>query len=274
LKKILLILVQTVFASNAELVLERIYKTEYNEAFKEISKLPQNDSNICVLKGIVFISRFDDLGDTLDLDSALSVLTKCKAGDFWEPLRRYEIGLLNSILGNTIKSIKETREAALIFAKREDVDSKAFYAIYGYYSDALTNWLPFVSSKRKIYIADLKIGFEQSKMFSPVFGNSLIWMLYDNKKHSAALEIVNSILEKYLEHPVFTQTKADILFKMGRVEEAISIYKQSEAFYAKRAPNSIRYWCAVANLAKMTKDDFWKEKLQSKEYQAMKRWMP
>jgi len=274
LKKILLILVQTVFASNAESVLERIYKTEYSEAFKEISKLPQNDSNTCVLKGIVFISRFDDLGDTLDLDSALSVLTKCQAGDFWEPLRRYEIGLLNSILGNTIKSIKETREAALIFAKREDLDSKAFYSIYGYYSDALTNWLPFVSSKRKTYMADLKIGFEQSKMFSPVFGNSLIWMLYDNKKHSAALEIVNSILEKYPEHPVFTQTKADILFKMGRVEEAVSIYKQSEAFYAKRSPNSIRYWCAVANLAKMTKDNFWKEKLQSKEYQAIKRWMP
>jgi len=274
LKKILLILVQTIFASNAEIVLERIYKTEYSEAFKEISKLPQNDSNICVLKGIVFISRFDDLGDTLDLDSALSVLTKCKAGDFWEPLRRYEIGLLNSILGNTIKSIKETREAALIFAKREDLDSKAFHAIYGYYSDALITWLPFISSRRITYMANLKTGFEQSKMFSPVFGNSLIWMLYDNKKYFVALEIVNSILEKYPEHPVFMQTKADILFKIGRGEEAVSIYEQSEALYAKRSPNSIRYWCAVANLAKMTKDNFWKEKLQSKEYQAIKRWIP
>jgi tetratricopeptide (TPR) repeat protein len=263
LKKILLILVQTIFASNAEIILERIYETEYNEAFKEISKLPQSDSNVCVLKGIVFVSRFDDLGDTLDLDSALSVLTKCKAGDFWEPLRRYEISLVNSILGKTFKSILEARNAALIFEKLGDLDSKAFYAIYAYYS-------PFTESKPE----DLKKGFENSRLFSPVFGNSLIWMLYDGKKYAEALEIVNSILEKYPEHPVFTQTKADMLFKMGRVEEAVSIYKQSEALYAKRSPNSIRYWCTVVNLAKMTKDDFWGGKLQSREYQAIKRWMP
>jgi tetratricopeptide (TPR) repeat protein len=274
LKKILLVLVQTVFALNAELVLERIYETEYSEAFREISTLSQSDSNICVLKGIVFVSRFDDLGDTLDLDSALSVLTKCKAGDFWEPLRRYEIGLINSILGNTIKGIKETREAALIFAEKEDLDSKAFYAIYGYYSDALTNWLPFIKSKRETYLADLRMGFEQSKMFSPIFGNSLIWILYDNKKYSDALGIANSMLEQYPKHPIFLQTRADILFKIGRVEEAVSIYRQSEALYAKRSPNSIRYWCAVANLAKMTKDNFWKEKLLSREYRLIKHWMP
>jgi len=264
LKKILLILVQTIFAGEAEsIILENIYRTNYNKAFSEISLMAKDDSRRCVLEGIAYVSRFDDLGDTLDLDSALSVLTKCKASDFWEPLRRYEISLVNSILGNTFKSILEARSAALIFEKLGDLDSKAFYAIYTYYN-------PFTESK----LEDLKKGVENSSLFSPVFGNSLIWMLYDGKKYAEALEIVNSILEKYPKHPVFMQTKADMLFKIGRVEEAVSIYKQSEALYAKRSPNSIRYWCAVANLAKMTKDDFWGKKLQSKEYQAIKRWMP
>jgi len=260
LKKFLLILVQTIFASNAESVLEHIYKTEYSKAFSEISEA---DSSACVLKGIIYVSRFDDLGDTLDLDSALSVLTKCKAENFWEPLRRYQISLVNSILGNTFKSILEARSAALMFETLGDLDSKAFYAIYTYYN-------PFASSN----LENLKKGFESSRLFSPVFGNTLIWILYDGKKYAEALEIANALLERYPNHPVIQQTKADMLFKMGRVEEAVSIYKQSEALYAKRAPNSIRYWCAVANLAKMTKDDFWVEKLQSREYRLIKHWMP
>ncbi|MDR0516611.1 MAG: tetratricopeptide repeat protein [Fibromonadaceae bacterium] len=270
---IMLIMAQAV-AAGAENILQHIYKTEYSEAFAKISSLAQGDSSACVLKGIAFVSRFDDLGDTLDLDSALFFLEKCKAGHFWEPLRRYEIGLVNSILGNTIKSIRETREAALIFEARADLDSKAFYAIYGYYAGILTSWIPFVESKREVYLADLKKGFKESKLFSPVFGNTLIWMLYDNKKYASALDIANSLLEHYPNHPVILQTQADMLLKMGKAQEAIHIYKQSENLYAKRSPNSIRYWCAVANLAKMTNEPIWKEKLQSREYRLIKHWMP
>jgi len=243
--------------------LEHVYKAEYSHAFTEISEMPTTDSSACVLKGIVFVSRFDDLGDTLDLDSALFVLKNCKTDAFWEPVRRYEISLINSILGNTIKSIIEVRSAAMIFAERLDTDSKAFYAIYAYYA-------PFT----KFNLSDLKTGFEQSKMFSPVFGNSLIWILYEEKKYAEALSIANALLERYPMHPVILQTKADMLFKAGNAEEAVSIYKHSEALYAKRAPNSIRYWCAVANLAKMTNEPLWKEKLQSREYKRIRHWMP
>jgi predicted Zn-dependent protease len=79
---------------------------------------------------------------------------------------------------------------------------------------------------------------------------------------------------QYPNHPVISQTKADMLYRTGRAQEAISIYKQSEALYAKRAPNSVRYWCAVANLSKMTDEPVWKQKLESKEYRLIKRWMP
>ena len=259
---ILLIFNQAVFAG-AESILENIYKTEYEKAFSEIYSTAKHDSGKCVLEGITFVSRFDDLGDTLDLDSALFALKNCKTSDFWEPLRRYEISLINSILGNTFKSILEARSAALIFEKREDLDSKAFYAIYAYYN-------PFTQSR----LENLKKGFENSRLFSPVFGNTLIWIFYDGKKYAEALEIANILLERYPKHPVISQTKADMLFKLGNTQEAVSIYKSSEALYAKRAPNSIRYWCAVANLAKMTGDNFWKEKLKTSEYKRIKHWMP
>jgi tetratricopeptide (TPR) repeat protein len=150
-----------------------------------------------------------------------------------------------------------------MFEKRDDIDSKAFYAIYSYYA-------PFVKFKQD----DLKIGFEKSKIFSPVLANSLIWVLYDKKKYAEALAIADIILKRYPEHPIFLQTRADMLFKLGRTEEAIKIYEQSEALYAKRAPNSIRYWCAVLNLSKMSGEAVWKEKLQSKEYKQIKHWMP
>ena len=252
------------FSANAEKVLEYVYKTEYGKAFSEIS---EEDSSACVLNGIIYISRFDDLGDTLDLDTASYILKICKSNDFWEPIRHYQNALLSSILGKTIKSFMQARTAAQIFEKRTDTDSKAFYAIYGYA-------VSFSKSIKNTYLADLKAGFEQSKMFSPVFGNSLIWYLYEEKKYAEALDIANALLKRYSEHPVILQTKADMLFKLGKVDEAVTIYKQSEQFYAERAPNGIRYWCAVANLAKMTGDVFWKEKLKSEEYILIKHWIP
>ncbi len=263
--KILLILVgvQAVFAVDAESVLENIYKTNYNKAFSELSLMAKEDSSKCVLAGIAYVSRFDDLGDTLDLDSALFALKNCKTLGFWDALRLYEISFINSILGNTLKSILEARSAALIFEKLGDLDSKAFYAIYNYYN-------PIAQFKPE----DLKNGFENSPLFSPILGNAYMWILYDKKKYTEALEIANTLLKRYPRHPIILQNRADMLFKLGRVQEAIYIYKESEALYAKRAPGSIRYWCTVANLAKMTKDDFWKEKLNSVEYKRIMHWMP
>ena len=255
--------VQAVFAKDAESVLENIYKTNYNKAFSEISLMAKDDSSSCVLAGIAYVSRFDDLGDTLDLDSALFVLRNCKTDGFWESLRRYEISFVNSILGNTLKSILEARNAALAFEKLGDLDSKAFYAIYTYYN-------PITQSK----LEDLKNGFENSHLFSPLLGSAYMWILYDKKKYAEALEIANTLLKRYPRHPIILQNRADMLFKLGKVQEAVSIYKESEALYAKRAPGSIRYWCTVANLAKMTGDDFWKEKLKSVEYKRIMHWMP
>jgi len=264
--KILIIMfgvVQIVFAKDAESVLENVFKTDYNKAFSELSLIAKDDSTKCVLAGIAYVSRFDDLGDTLDLDSALNVLKNCKTGGFWDALRRYEMSFVHTTLGNTLKSILEARSAALIFEKLGDLDSKAFYAIYTYYN-------PITQSKME----DLKNGFMNSHLFSSILGNAYMWILYDKKKYAEALEIANALLKRYPRHPIILQNKADMLFKLGRVQEAVSIYKDSEALYAKRAPGSIRYWCTVANLAKMTGDDFWKEKLKSAEYKKIKRWMP
>jgi len=260
---ILLIGVQTIFAANAETVLENLYKTNYRQAFAEISSMPKEDSTRCVLKGIAYVSRFDDLGDTLDLDSALFVLKNCKTNGFWESLRLFEISFVNSVLGNTLNSILEARNAALAFEKLGDLDSKAFYAIYAHYN-------PFVESR----LEDLKKGFENSRLFSPLLGNTLAWVYHDKKKYTEALEVTSALLKRYPNHPIVLQVRADMLFKLGRVQEAVSIYKNSEALYSKRAPNSIRYWCAVANLAKMTGEDFWKEKLKSVEYKRIQHWMP
>jgi len=259
----ILVGVQVVFARDAETVLENIYKTDYGKAFSELSLMAKDDSSKCVLAGIAYVSRFDDLGDTLDLDSALFVLKNCKTGGFWDALRRYEISFVNSTLGNTLKSILEARGAALIFEKLGDLDSKAFYAVYTYYN-------PITQTK----LEDLKNGFENSPLFSPILGNTYMWILYDKKKYAEALEIANALLKHYPGHPILMQNRADMLFKLGKVQEAASIYKESEVLYAKRAPGSIRYWCTVANLAKMTKDDFWKEKLKSVEYKRIMHWMP
>ncbi|GHV16640.1 hypothetical protein AGMMS49938_16830 [Fibrobacterales bacterium] len=261
-------------AETADNILNKIWQPNYPAAFAEIAELPQTDSSACVLKGIAYSTRFDDLGDTLDLDSAYIALVKCKSSGFWESLRKYQIGFLHSLFGNTIKSISETRSAAQEFSLRSDFESQAFFAIYNYYAETLTNWLPFVESKSETYLANIKNGFEKSSRFSPLFGTTLAWMLYDKKQYAEALEISEALLKHYPNQPVFLQLKADMLYKLERKEEAIAIYEQSEKDYKMRAPNSTRYWCAVANLAIMTGDKKWKEKLQSQEFKNIKHLMP
>ena len=249
--------------SEAKHTFDFALQTNYSEAYAAIQKIQDKKPGAaCVIRGIVRLSEFDDTGDTLALFTAEKELSKCSAEGSWDILREFELGYAHTAMGHSIKGALGTRKAAKKFEDAEDLDAQAFYAIYAYYVDDGLSFLPFVSDHREDYLKILEKGADRSELF---------W----------ALEVVERSLAKSPKNPVFLQMKADMLYKLGRFVEAAKIYEKSASDYLNRTGKSVRYWCAVGNLARIYKEMGDSEKslqhadlFKSPEYKQIEKWMP
>lgn len=259
-----------------------IVSRNYSEAATIAKQISASDSGVgCVVDGMVKIGRYDDLGDTTALQSAAKKLGDCKSSGYWDALRIFELGYAQNELGHSFKGAMNTRSAAKTFQDSNNPDARAFYAIYAYYMDGALSWLPFVSDDRPSHLKALQNGAANSKWFWPLFTTSLVWMHYDRNEYDEALKLADKALSKSPKHPVFEQIKADMLYRKQNYKEAADIYEHSAKDYEKRTGKSIRYWCAAANLVRIyadMKDEArqkqWQEALRTKEFEAIRRWMP
>ncbi len=268
--------------SEAKQSFDLALQTNYSEAYAAIQKIQdKNPGAACVIRGIVRLSEFDDTGDTLALFTAEKELSKCSAEGSWDILREFELGYAHTAMGHSIKGALGTRKAAKKFEDAEDLDAQAFYAIYAYYVDDGLSFLPFVSDHREDYLKILEKSSDRSELFWALFATPLAWMYYDKQEYDKALDIVERSLAKAPRNPVFLQMKADMLYKLGRFAEAAKIYEKSASDYLTRTGKSVRYWCAVGNLARIYKEMGDNEKslrnadlFKSPEYEKIETWMP
>lgn len=255
---------------------------DYQKAMEKAKALRAvNDGVGCVLENVVRISRYDDCGDTTALIQAGKLLQNCKAEGLWDALRKFEIGYVQTETGSSVKGALTTRSAANIFEDSDDLEARAFYAIYAYYIDQSFSWVPFKSDNRKEYLKILDDASRKSERFWPLFLTPLVWMYYDKEEFGTSLNLVERGLTKAPNHPVLLQMKADMLYRLKRYDEAAGIYETSAQNYQKRTGKSIRYWCSVLNLiriyhdaGKADKSAEWKAKLEDPSYKAQKKWMP
>ncbi len=261
---------------------QAVMLADYDKALAMAQEIESKDSGIgCVWENMILISRFDDLGDTLDMIRADQNLSECKARGLWETLRDFEKGFAQSALGNSIKGALGTRSAAKIFGESNDPDAQAFFAVYAYYVDQSFSWVPFFSDNREEYIRVLRERSLRSELFAPLFATSLVWIYYDRGEFQNALALADQFLSRYPEHPVFLQIRADMLYALKNYEAAAAIYEKSAADYLKRSGYSIRYWCAVMNLiliygdmGNTEKREAWQKKLNHESFRSLKRWLP
>jgi tetratricopeptide (TPR) repeat protein len=266
----------------AEQAIDRTMSQDYDAAIELIKKMETKNLGVsCVFESIILISRFDDLGDTLDLIQSHNKLSECKTEGSWDAIRNYQLGFVKSQMGHSIKGALTTRDAAGYFKKSKDLNAMAFYSIYGYYLDNSFSFLPFVSDERENYLKTLEEASIKSNLFWPLFSTSLIWIYYDRGEFKKALEVAERVLKEYPKNDVFLQIKADMLYKLKRYDEAILIYLKSANEYAKKTGYSIRYWCAVANLIKiyhekgdLIQSDLWRKKLSNDSFKKLKKWIP
>ena len=152
----------------------------YGDALELAKKLrAENEGAGCVLENIVRISVYDDKGDTAALQKAGQLLEKCKTEGLWDALRRFEMGYVQGETGHPVKGAMTTRSAAKAFEDSEELEARAFFAIYAYYIDKSFSWVPFKSDNREAYLATLDSASKESERFWPLFLTPLIWMHYE-----------------------------------------------------------------------------------------------
>lgn len=266
----------------AATVTQKTMALDYDAAFRAAHKLRKMDDGVgCILENVIRISVYDDRGDTTALRQAGEKLEDCKADGMWDALRKFELGYVHSEMGRSVKGALQTRSAAKIFEESNDLEARAFYAIYAYYVDQSFSWLPFKSDNRKEYLSTLAKAVSSSELFWPMFLTPLIWMRYDKEDYKEGLRLSEVGLSKAPGNPVMLQIKADMLYRLKRYDEAAAIYESSAADYLKRTGKSIRYWCSVLNLVRIYNDannlekaKAQRAKLNSPEFNAIKKWMP
>ena len=268
--------------SLAKQAMAQALQTNYAASYATIQKIEKKNAGAaCVLRNIVRLSEFDDLGDTVALIKAHEELSQCKADSAWDVLREFELGYAMSALGHSFKGALGTRSAAKKFEESKDKDAQAIYSIYAYYVDDGFSFLPFVSDDRETYLKILEERSAKSEFFWALFATPLAWMYYDREEYEKALAVVNRALGKAPGNPIFIQMKADMLYKLKRYAEAAEIYEKSSKDYYKRSKKSVRYFCAVGNLARiyLAAGDDEKAKMKAGKfndpaYEKVEKWMP
>lgn len=242
--------------SLADRVVANTLAQNYGLAFKQADSIAQmQPAKGHFFVSMVALSRFDDLGDTLLLLRTLNALEKATfthADDlWWESIRMFQLGYARSVVGNAASAAWVTRKAAKNFAQMNGFEAKSFAAIYEFYMAGATAWVPFKGDERPQLLGLLEGAAKKSRHYWPLFSTSLAWMYFDRKEYAKGLAIANMALQKAPNNPVFLQMKADMLFRLGKVELAHKIYVASEKSYAQRAKYSVRWWSAVGNLLRI-----------------------
>lgn len=237
----------------ADRILSNTMATQYKQAMVQAESLSTTEpERACFYRTMVLLSRFDDLGDLADLTKAKSIVEACKPSPpFFECLRLFQLGYIEAESGSNLSAALTTRKAAKGFQQIGTLEARGFFAIYAYYMEVATAWIPFRTDHRNALLQTLDSARLSSTRFWPLYSTSLVWMHFDQQQYGKALAITDWALAKYPGHPVYLQMRGDMLYRLKRYQEAAVVYEQSFRTYSQRAMQSIRWWCAAGNLIRI-----------------------
>jgi tetratricopeptide (TPR) repeat protein len=245
---------------------ELVMQTKYKDAELQLSKLPAEyveHPASCFLQSMISLARYDDLGGVSTLKKLNLYLEQCvekiekkdiAEKDWWLALLGFQKGYTEQALGDNLSAALSMRSATKYAENISYSDAQSFQALYSYYMDQLTagiSWIPFVDDNRSQHILQLKKAAKHSLYFKTLFSNALIWIYYERKEYQAALNLTRSLLKRNPQHPVFLQIEADMYFRLQEYQRAAQIYEENRRLYSVRAPGSVRYYSATANLMRI-----------------------
>lgn len=206
-----------------------------------------------VFKAMIYMARFDDLGNESDLNSAQNLLNQASTQkpllSFWEGFIKVQQGYILAAQGHEFKGATVSREGSLILAQIQgNSDAQGFGAIYRFYKDQmlgkLNPWSKPSLAEKQIVAQSLN----ESRYFKSLFASALGWMDFDLKNYSQTAKIAFGMVEEHPQNRPFRQMAGDALRRSQNYKSAKVWYQKSVEQYAKIAPGSLRHVCALANM--------------------------
>jgi tetratricopeptide (TPR) repeat protein len=246
-------------------------------------------------KALALFTEYDDIGGIAKIAQGLQLLHTCETQldsftltpheqYFWKGLIAIQVGYGYNLQHKSLESALQMRKGAKLLQKVMHIgEAQALVATYDFYVEQITqglSWLPFIDDNRTAHIQAVETATHNSPYLSLVFRTSAIWMHYDQKQYAKALALTNGFVQQQPTHRIYKQIQADMLFRLGKTQQAKILYLQSEQEY-KNSTKDVRYYSAVANLIRIYQDlnepekmKQWQMQLTTPEYQKIKPNMP
>lgn len=114
-----------------------------------------------------------------------------------------------------------------------------------------------------------------------VWRTSLLWIHFERKEFPLALEVARQGLADCPGNRIYRQAEGDVLFRMGRIDEALDRYRQSWKEYTGLETLPVNRQSAAGNLARIhfaagRRDSAkaWLDTLDAPRYESARRWLP
>jgi tetratricopeptide (TPR) repeat protein len=219
-------------------------KQEYQKADSIFSLLPENHPSFYLFKVIAFQARMTEEHDFSAsetmyglCDSTIATAGRMKRNEVlslfykgygYGAMASYEekIKSWTSSFYHGLKGYNYLRDCL----KKDSSFYDAYTGIgfYYYWKGRVTrflNWIPFVNDDREKGLQYLEIATAKGRYFSHVARYSLIWAYYAEKNYEKSLELTEEFLKQYPRNTIFFRTKADLIFKMEKWNEAARTYE-------------------------------------------------
>lgn len=237
----------------------------YDEALR-LSTAPsgmEKEAAYAIMKAIVLIARYDDLGRDADLNSASQSLNQAlglvtlqpnaEIKAFWTGLAKIEQGYILNAQGHEIRGASVSREGSLILAGLKNSDAQGFGAIYRFYKDQMLGKLNPWSSPPVGERDQVASAMNSSRYFASLFANALGWMDFDLKRYGSTAKTAFAIVGAHPNNRIFRQMAGDALRRSQNYAAAKTWYSISVEQYRSVAPGSLRHVCALANMRLISK---------------------
>jgi len=250
-----------------------------------------------VLRATLSLGAFADLHDPermaradLLLQQAADVLDddETSSGRYLAMLTLSQESFLASLQGSDFKAGLKGRKAAsiaqdLLDSHSDDPDVQGVAGGYLFWKAQALGALrsAFGGDTREKGIAYTVRAAGSDSPLREIWRTSLLWIHFERKEYPEALKVVREGLVQCPGNRSYHQAEGDILFRMGRLDDALDRYRTSWREYARLETIPVNRQAAAGNLARIhfaagRKDSAmaWLDTLDATRYQAARKWLP
>jgi len=259
----------------------------------ERSKLPEGR----ILQAVVGMSRFADLHETASLERARKALdeslSRLEKGKSAHERYLYAIALsqdsyLASLEGRNLTAAFSGRKAAnlcqeLLAQGYDSPDLKGIVGGYLFWKAQSLGAMRFAmgGDTRDKGIEWTRQAASVEGPFQEAYRTSLMWIRFERKEFAQGLALARAGLAASPGNRIYRQAEGDMLFRLGRLPEALETYRASWTEYVGLEQLPANRLSAAGNLARIHeaagRSDSaraWLDTLDAPRYLAVRKWLP